>query len=86
MTRTIDTLLLLALPASGKSELRRYLAHLAPEGRLVIGFGADRGYEFDAFFADAASVGLSDDVRLSSWDLRPFGTASTFLVAVLTAR
>jgi hypothetical protein len=31
MTRTIDTLLLLALPASGKSELRRYLAHLEPE-------------------------------------------------------
>lgn len=31
MNRTIDTLLLLALPASGKSELRRYLAHLQPE-------------------------------------------------------
>ena len=31
MTRTIDTLLLLALPASGKSELRRYLAHLEPQ-------------------------------------------------------
>jgi hypothetical protein len=31
MTRTIDTLLLLALPASGKSELRRYLAHLDPQ-------------------------------------------------------
>jgi hypothetical protein len=30
MTHTIDTLLLLALPASGKSELRRYLAHLDP--------------------------------------------------------
>ncbi|MBI5157593.1 MAG: hypothetical protein HZA58_06200 [Acidimicrobiia bacterium] len=27
----IDILLLLALPASGKSELRRYVAHLAPE-------------------------------------------------------
>ncbi|MCS6914248.1 MAG: hypothetical protein RMK29_19670 [Myxococcales bacterium] len=31
MTRLIDTLLLLALPASGKSEVRRYLAHLSPE-------------------------------------------------------
>ncbi len=31
MTRTIDTLLLCALPASGKSEVRRYLAWLDPE-------------------------------------------------------
>ncbi len=31
MDSTIDSLLLLALPASGKSELRRYLAHLEPE-------------------------------------------------------
>jgi len=30
MTRTLDTLLLLALPASGKSEVRRYLAGLEP--------------------------------------------------------
>jgi len=31
MPRPIEILLLLALPASGKSEVRRYLAHLSPE-------------------------------------------------------
>ena len=31
MSRPIEILLLLALPASGKSEVRRYLAHLSPE-------------------------------------------------------
>jgi hypothetical protein len=31
MANTIDTLLLLALPASGKSEVRRYMAQLSPE-------------------------------------------------------
>jgi len=73
-------------PATRCDVLRQLRAHLAPDGRLVIGFGADRGYAFDDFFADAASVGLHDDLRLSSWDLRPFEAASTFLVAVLAAR
>jgi hypothetical protein len=33
MEKSVHTLLLLGLPASGKSELRRYLAHLDPETR-----------------------------------------------------
>jgi SAM-dependent methyltransferase len=70
-------------PATRRDVLGRLAAHLAPDGRLVVGFGADRGYEFEDFFADAASVGLRDELSLSSWDLRPFDTESTFLVAVM---
>lgn len=74
-------------PATRRDVLLRLAEHLAPDGRLVVGFGADRGYDFDDFFADADSVGLRDELRLSTWDLRPFdATSSTFLVAVLTAR
>lgn len=74
-------------PATRRSILQRLLVHLAPEGRLVVGFGANRGYEFDDFFIDAESVGLRNELLLSSWDLRPFDAASsTFLVAVLTHR
>lgn len=74
-------------PATRRNVLQRLLAHLAPAGRLVVGFGANRGYEFDDFFADAKSVGLRDELLLSTWDLRPFDAASpTFLVAVLTSR
>jgi SAM-dependent methyltransferase len=63
--------------------LRRIRAHLRPDGRAAIGFGAGRGYDFDDFLADAASAGLTPDVLLSTWDLRPFGRASDFLVAIL---
>jgi hypothetical protein len=50
----------------------------------VIGFGAGRGYAFDRFFDDVDEAGLRVDVRLSTWDLRPFEDGSDFLVAVLS--
>jgi 2-polyprenyl-3-methyl-5-hydroxy-6-metoxy-1,4-benzoquinol methylase len=62
--------------------LRRMRAHLADGGRVVIGFGADRGYPFDDFLADAAAAGLTADVLLATWDLRPFGPGADFLVAL----
>jgi 2-polyprenyl-3-methyl-5-hydroxy-6-metoxy-1,4-benzoquinol methylase len=58
--------------------------YLAPGGRLVIGFGADRGYEFDDFFKDAKSVGLKEQLNLSTWDILPFEKTSMFLVAIFT--
>jgi SAM-dependent methyltransferase len=63
--------------------LRRFRAHLRPEGRAAIGYGAGRGYPFDAFLADAAMAGLAPDLLLSSWHLHPFTADSDFLVAVL---
>ncbi|WP_250443989.1 bifunctional 2-polyprenyl-6-hydroxyphenol methylase/3-demethylubiquinol 3-O-methyltransferase UbiG [Actinotalea sp. C106] len=74
--------------AEGSQEevLRRFATHLAPEGRAVVGFGAGRGYAFETFFAEAERAGLVLDVALSTWDLRPFGPRSDFLVAVLRRR
>ncbi|MFE3442958.1 class I SAM-dependent methyltransferase [Nocardia sp. NPDC059180] len=71
-------------PSTRQQVLSRFARHLAPTGRVVIGFGADRGYEFEQFFADASAGGLAVDLRLSTWDLRPFTDDSDFLVAVFT--
>ncbi|HLU75278.1 MAG TPA: methyltransferase domain-containing protein [Nonomuraea sp.] len=70
-------------PSTRHEVLKRFRAHLAPEGRAAVGFGAGRGYEFDEFLADAAAAGLEPDLLLSTWDLRPFRDDSDFLVALL---
>lgn len=64
--------------------LAQLASWLTPTGRAVIGFGAGRGYAFDAFFADAEASGLAVEQRFSTWDLRPFTDDADFLVAVLT--
>jgi SAM-dependent methyltransferase len=70
-------------PGTEVEVLRRMGAHLAADGRAVIGFGAGRGYAFEAFFADVQQAGLALELTLSTWDLRPFTASSDFLVAVL---
>lgn len=67
-----------------RDALARMAQHLRPDGRIAIGFGAGRGYELDRFRADAADVGLSTDLELSTWDLRPSSAETEFLVAVLS--
>jgi SAM-dependent methyltransferase len=71
-------------PATRQDVLTQILAHLAPTGRAVFGFGAGRGYEFEDFFADCAAVGFREQLRLSSWDLCPFDESSEFLVSVVS--
>jgi SAM-dependent methyltransferase len=71
-------------PSTRVVVLQRLAAHLAVDGRLVVGFGADRGYGFDDFVTDATAAGLTVDAAFSSWDLRPFGSDSGFMVTVLS--
>lgn len=73
-------------PATRAAVLAGFARHLAPGGRAVVGFGAGRGYPFDEFLADAAATGLTPDVLLATWDLRPFTADSEFLVAVLARK
>lgn len=71
-------------PGTRVAVLERFRTHLRPDGRIVVGLGSGRDYEFDDFTSDAQHAGLHIDVRLSSWDLHPFHESSDFLVAVLS--
>jgi 2-polyprenyl-3-methyl-5-hydroxy-6-metoxy-1,4-benzoquinol methylase len=70
-------------PATRQPVLRQLAAALRPDGRLVVGFGTGGDYPFGEFFDDLEQVGLVTELRLSTWDLRPFAADSDFLVAVL---
>lgn len=70
-------------PSTRVRVLSRLRAHLASDGRAVIGFGAGRDYEFGQFFDDVADAGFTPDLLLSTWDVRPFSDDSDFLVALL---
>ncbi|OYO12338.1 SAM-dependent methyltransferase [Enemella evansiae] len=63
--------------------LRNFADHLRADGRVVIGFGRDRGYDFQGYLTDLAHAGLDVQVGVSSWDLRPFEPDSDFLVTIL---
>ncbi|GEP32804.1 hypothetical protein NSZ01_05720 [Nocardioides szechwanensis] len=70
-------------PSTRAEVLRRLRGHVHEEGRVVIGFGVGRDYEFSEFLSDAGQAGLEPDLLLSTWDLRPWLPDSSFLVAVL---
>ncbi len=72
-------------PSTRRAVLASLRDHLGTDGRIILGFGAGRGYEFAEFFADVSDVALVPELNLSSWDLRPFTADSDFLVAVLSA-
>ncbi|MFI5912427.1 class I SAM-dependent methyltransferase [Dactylosporangium sp. NPDC051541] len=71
-------------PATRVQILGNLKRHLKDGGRLVVGFGAGRGYTFEEFLADVTKAQLKTDVLLATWDLRPFTPDSDFLVAILS--
>ena len=69
-------------PDTERAVLAALVAHLRPDGLVVIGFGTDRGYTLEAFDADAAAVGLIYEHRFATWDLRPWRDDERFAVSV----
>ena len=70
-------------PSTRSEVLTRMGRHLREGGRLAVGFGSGRGYEFDDFRQDVGSAELTIDLELESLDLRPLRQESDFIVAVL---
>ncbi|MBS9532515.1 class I SAM-dependent methyltransferase [Mycobacterium sp. M1] len=70
-------------PSTRPLVIERLRAHVADDGRVVIGFGAAFGYDYGEFFTHVEAAGLAPDLLLSTWDLRPFTAESDFLVAIL---
>jgi SAM-dependent methyltransferase len=56
--------------------------HVAPGGCLVTGFQLGRGYELDAFDADAEAAGLAREHRWSAWDRAPFDPDAGYAVSL----
>ncbi len=70
-------------PDTHAQVLARLRAHMAPDGRLAIGFGLDRGYPLAEFDEHCAAAGLALEHRFATWDVRPFRDDSDFAVTVL---
>lgn len=73
-------------PGTERVVLARVAAHLRNDGRIVVGFGVDRGYTLADFDTHCAAVGLELEHRFATWDLRPWHEDAPFAVTVLHRR
>lgn len=55
---------------------------LVPGGRILTGFGAERGYGFAEHLADLERAGIVVEGRFATWELRPFAEDATFQVVL----
>jgi hypothetical protein len=66
MANLIDTLLLFSLPASGKSEMRRYMAHLSPE-QCREDFGIGQTLQLDDYPYVHFMHRIDDELLAAGW-------------------
>lgn len=79
----VGNVLTFLAPSTRRDVLASLCESLRVDGRVVVGFGAGRGYDFDEFRSDAGQAGLVTELELGTWDLRPLTDDSDFLVSVL---
>lgn len=70
-------------PSTRREVLRRLGAHLDPAGRIAVGFGSGRDYDFAEYRDDVEQAGLVVDLELATWDLRPMAPDADFMVSIL---
>lgn len=77
--------LVFVAPGTEVQVLTRLAAHLKPDAPLVVGFHTNRHLTLDAFDAAVAEAGLRVDLRLATWDVRPWTPESDWAVSILRA-
>jgi len=82
----VGNVLTFVAPSTRREVLTNLRNSLRVDGRLAVGFGAGRGYDFNEFRADADHAGLTSELELATWDLRPLTDDSDFMVSVLRPR
>lgn len=75
--------LVFVAPGTEAQVLRRLGAHLKDDAPLVVGFHTDRHLTLDVFDTAVAEAGLRLDLRLASWDIRPWTPESDWAVSIL---
>lgn len=63
--------------------LSRLAAHLKDDAPLVVGFHTNRHLPLETFDAAVADAGLRLDLRLATWDVRPWTPDADWAVSIL---
>ncbi|TWS23604.1 class I SAM-dependent methyltransferase [Tsukamurella sputi] len=63
--------------------LANFRKHLTPEGFAIVGFHTNRGLTPEQLDVHAAEAGLRTDLRLATWDVKPWHDGADFAVTVL---